>query len=266
VTDARDALLDVRAETTLAAAEAEAAGLGMTIAPPTPGSQGLTLRGFLEGAHAGLRVGGGGRLEPMAVAVRARFPDGETFGSRLTPRRAAGPDVLHLILGCSGRFATVEGATLRLLPLPASAATVRRRFSTPAEALAALRTLAVEGAPIQAAFVDGGRLGLALAGLRSEVARAAGGIAGAADEGTLPPGGTLEAAVRWDELGAALAACGNRAMLARVSQEGAVICADESAREALSRIAAPLDGPPRLGDFERRLLDRVGEAMGRGRA
>lgn len=264
--DARDALLEVRAETTLAAAEAEAAKAGMTLAPPTPGAQGLTVRAFLEGAHAGLRVGGGGRLEPMVIAVRARFPDGETFGSRLTPRRAAGPDVLHLILGCEGRFAAVEGATLRLLPLPASAATVRRRFPGPADALLALRALAVESAPIQAAFVDRGRLGIALAGTAAEVARAAGAVAGAADEGTLPPGGTLEAAVRWDELGAALAACGDRAMLARVSQEGVVICADPSAREALSRLAAPLDGPPRLGDFEKRLLDRVGEAMGRAKA
>lgn len=63
----------------------------------------------------------------LVAGLEATLLDGRTLEIRPGPRRAVGPDLTALILGCAGRFATIERAWLRVhrrdarrqsLPLP----------------------------------------------------------------------------------------------------------------------------------------------------
>ena len=129
----------------LAALDKALSSHGLTLGPLSPRAQALTLGDFLEGPDAGLRSIPGGRLEPLCLGLTLILCDGRTHRSHPSPRSAAGPDLLALVLGAQGRMALITEAVVRCFPIAA----VHRQqvFSFPsAEAFVAT---------IQAALSDG---------------------------------------------------------------------------------------------------------------
>ena len=110
-------LVEADSDLILADIEQEINQQGLSLALPMPHAYQLSVGSFLQGKHAGLRVVPGNRLEPLPVAITAELPNGKTFSSRLSPRRAAGPDLIHYVLGGDEKTAKLRSAVLRLLPV-----------------------------------------------------------------------------------------------------------------------------------------------------
>lgn len=55
-----------------------------------------------------------GAIEDMVVGLEAVFPGGRTTRIKAVPRRAAGPDIRHLIIGNEGSLAVVTEVTLKV--------------------------------------------------------------------------------------------------------------------------------------------------------
>ncbi len=72
--DGKSAVISAEAGVRLAELERRANAHDLSLGPLPPGAEALTVAEFLEGPHAGLRVCLGGRLEPIALAVRGAAP------------------------------------------------------------------------------------------------------------------------------------------------------------------------------------------------
>jgi len=105
---------------TLAALDAALSEQQLTLGPLSPRARDLTLGQFLEGADAGLRAIPGGRLEPICLAITAVLPDGRVYRSHPSPRSAAGPDLVALLLGGHRRLGVVTEAIVRCFPFSTS--------------------------------------------------------------------------------------------------------------------------------------------------
>lgn len=114
---------------TLASLDTALSEQQLTLGPLSPRARDLTLGQFLEGPDAGLRAIPGGRLEPLCLAITAVLPDGRVYRSHPSPRSAAGPDLVALLLGGHRRLGIVTEAVVRCFPF----ATARRSqvFSFP---------------------------------------------------------------------------------------------------------------------------------------
>lgn len=150
----RGGTLEVGAGVELSVLEHGLTMYGLTLGPLSPRALELTLSEFLEGPDAGLRAIPGGRLEPLCLAVTAVLPDGRVHRSHPSPRSAAGPDLVALLLGGAGRMAVITDAIVRCFPLP----TCRRSqvFSFPsAEAfVAAIHASLADGVWFQTLRVE----------------------------------------------------------------------------------------------------------------
>ncbi len=101
----------------LAALDAALAAHQLTLGPLSPRARALTLAEFLEGPDAGLRaIPGGGRLEPMCLAITVVLADGRVYRSHPSPRSAAGPDLVALMLGGQRRLGVITEAVVRCFP------------------------------------------------------------------------------------------------------------------------------------------------------
>lgn len=102
-----------------------------------------TLGGWLAARSAGQLSGRYGKIEDMALSVRAVLGTGERV---VTPQRPfAGPDLAALLLGCEGTLCAFTGATLRVFPLPAGRAFHGYELGTVEQGLEALRRIFREG-------------------------------------------------------------------------------------------------------------------------
>lgn len=126
----RAGTVEAGAGITLAALEAALGSHQLTLGPLSPRAKLLTLADFLQGPDAGLRaIPGGGRLEPICLALTAVLNDGRVYRSHPSPRSAAGPDLVALLLGGERRVGVITEAVVRCFP----AAVARRSqvFSFP---------------------------------------------------------------------------------------------------------------------------------------
>ena len=57
-----------------------------------------------------------GGIEDMLCGLEAVMPDGRIIRIRNVPRRASGPDLRHLFLGCEGGLAFITEVTVKLFP------------------------------------------------------------------------------------------------------------------------------------------------------
>jgi alkyldihydroxyacetonephosphate synthase len=92
-------------------------------------AQGFTLGHFPESFHhsslggwivtrsAGRQSTGYGKIEDMVLALRMVTPQG-LIATRKVPHTAAGPSLLHLIMGSEGTLGIVTEATMRVRPYP----------------------------------------------------------------------------------------------------------------------------------------------------
>jgi alkyldihydroxyacetonephosphate synthase len=57
-----------------------------------------------------------GGIEDMVVGLEAVFPDGQIARIKNVPRRAAGPDLRHLVIGSEGALCFITEVTVKLFP------------------------------------------------------------------------------------------------------------------------------------------------------
>jgi FAD/FMN-containing dehydrogenase len=122
----------------------------MTLGPLSPGAMKLTLGEYLEGAYAGLRSVSAGRLEPLCLSLEAVLPDGRVLRTHDSPRSAAGPDLMALILGARGKLGLTVAARVRCLPAIETRRTLRMSYPSVDAAVSALKAALADGCQLGA--------------------------------------------------------------------------------------------------------------------
>lgn len=112
--DTQSGLVQVGADASLAQVEALAQTHRLTLGSLAPGGLDMTVAAYLEGAPRGLKAIRGGRLEPISFDLELATSEGVRAQTPKSPRSAAGPDLMALVLGGQGVRARVVSATLRL--------------------------------------------------------------------------------------------------------------------------------------------------------
>ena len=130
----------------LGALDTALAAHGLCLGPLSPRSRALTLAEFFEGPDAGLRAIPGGRLEPLCLCLTLVLADGRIHRTHPSPRSAAGPDLLALVLGAQGRLALITEAVVRCFPFPAARRNQVFSFPSADAFIAATRAALSDGA------------------------------------------------------------------------------------------------------------------------
>lgn len=87
-----------------------------------------------------------GGIEDMVVGLEAVFPDGTVARVKNVPRRAAGPDVRHIVIGSEGGLCVVTEVTVKIFPLrPENNRYLGWTLDSMAEGLAILREVMAQG-------------------------------------------------------------------------------------------------------------------------
>ena len=137
-----------------------ARAVGMFYAPD-PGSVGIsTIGGNIATNAGGLRGAKYGVTRDAVLALDVVLADGTlvTLGGS-TLKRAAGYDLVSLVVGSEGTLGVVVGATVRLLPAPVETATLSAFFASIDDAVHAVEAIALSGArPSVLEIIDGATL------------------------------------------------------------------------------------------------------------
>ena len=104
-----------------------------------------TVGGWIATRAAGQLSARYGGIEDLLIALEAVLPTGSVVRSKLTPRRAAGPDVASLLIGSEGSLGIVTEATLRVSPIPDESADRCVRFEHMADGVNACRLIIQSG-------------------------------------------------------------------------------------------------------------------------
>lgn len=87
-----------------------------------------------------------GGIEDMVVGLEAVFPGGEVARIKNVPRRAAGPDIRHVVIGNEGALCFITEVTVKLFPyLPENHAFLGWTLKSMATGFEALREVMVNG-------------------------------------------------------------------------------------------------------------------------
>jgi alkyldihydroxyacetonephosphate synthase len=97
-----------------------------------------TVGGWIAARSAGQCSGAYGKIEDMTAGLECVTGDGDVVQLR---RRAAGPDLVPLVIGSEGTLAVVTSATLRLHPQPSARTFASWSFPTTRDGWEAMRTL-----------------------------------------------------------------------------------------------------------------------------
>jgi alkyldihydroxyacetonephosphate synthase len=133
-----------------------------------------------------------GGIEDMVVGLEAVFPNGEIARIKNVPRRAAGPDIRHVVIGNEGALCFITEVTVKLFPyFPENNAFLGWTLKSMKTGFEALREVMVSGyKPSVARVYDPGDAGLHFSHFAAEddcvllfMAEGAAGIAKATAEG-----------------------------------------------------------------------------------
>lgn len=87
-----------------------------------------------------------GGIEDMVVGLEAVFPDGTVARVKNVPRRAAGPDIRHVVIGSEGGLCVVTEVTVKIFPLrPENNRYLGWTLDSMAEGFAILREVMAQG-------------------------------------------------------------------------------------------------------------------------
>ena len=111
--DRESLLVDATANETLANVEAALKRERLTL-DVDPSAHAMTVGEWLEAGAPGARDGWLDPADQLLAGLDAVLPSGRTLVVRPAPRRAVGPDLTALVVGCGGRFAKVVRAHLRV--------------------------------------------------------------------------------------------------------------------------------------------------------
>ena len=101
-----------------------------------------TVGGWVATRAAGQLSARYGGIDELLVALEAVLPTGAVVRSKLTPRRAVGPDVAGLLIGSEGALGIVTEATLKVSPIPEESADRCVRFEHMTDGVKACRLIA----------------------------------------------------------------------------------------------------------------------------
>ncbi len=104
-----------------------------------------TLGGWLSTQSAGMLSSRYGRVGDLCLGVTAVLPDGQVVHTRVAPRRATGPELMHLLVGSEGTIGVITAAHLRLHRLPLHRQFDSFRFDEVGPATVALRRSLASG-------------------------------------------------------------------------------------------------------------------------
>jgi FAD/FMN-containing dehydrogenase len=102
-----------------------------------------------------------GRFAGTCAGIQALLPDGTEVATRLAPRKATGPDLMHVILGARGTLGLITAATLRVQRRQEVRRSAAFKLPTLPAALTAARALLVRGGrPVELAVAATGVVSL----------------------------------------------------------------------------------------------------------
>lgn len=111
--DLASLLVEVTGDDVLADVEARLAELDRTL-DVDASAHAMTVREWIDRGAPGARDLWLDPADQLIAGFDAVLNDGRTLSVRPAPRRAVGPDLAALVMGCSGRFAKVTRAWLRV--------------------------------------------------------------------------------------------------------------------------------------------------------
>jgi FAD/FMN-containing dehydrogenase len=140
-------LVSAQVGITMAALEAQLAERGLTLGALPSWSRERTLGALLSAprpAEASPRLG---RFTQACVGLGAILADGTELQTRIAPRKATGPDLMHVLVGARGTLGLITAASIR----------IHRRQEARLEAAFRLPSLPAALATARALLVRGGR-------------------------------------------------------------------------------------------------------------
>ena len=160
--DETSLVVTAQAGITFDALERALAERGLTIGAVPSWARARTLGALLAAPRPSEASPRLGRFVGGCVGIQALLPDGTEVATRLAPRKATGPDLMHAIVGARGTLGLITAATLR----------IGRRQETRQSAAFAFPTLPAALSAARALLVRGGRPGeLSVSRRRRAVAR-----------------------------------------------------------------------------------------------
>jgi FAD/FMN-containing dehydrogenase len=145
--DETSLLVSVQAGISLRVLEELLTERGLTLGPLPPPSEERTVGALLAAPRPSEAAPRRGRFIHSCVAVAALLPDGTEVQTRIAPRKATGPDLMHALIGARGTLGLITAATLR----------VERRQETRLEAAFHMSAFAAALGAARALLVAGGR-------------------------------------------------------------------------------------------------------------
>ena len=114
-----------------------------------------TLGGWLATRSSGLLSARYGPIGDLCLGITAVLPDGQVVHTRVAPRRATGPELMHLLVGSEGTLGVITAAHLRLHRLPLHRQFDAYRFDAVGPAVAAMRRCIASGVRPLVARIQG---------------------------------------------------------------------------------------------------------------
>ncbi len=174
--DETSLVVTAQAGITFEALERALADRGLALGAVPPWARLRTLGALLAAPRPSEASPRLGRFVHTCLGIQALLPDGTEVATRLAPRKATGPDLMHAIVGARGTLGLITAATLRVGRRQETRQSAAFAHPTLPAALSAARALLVRGGrPVELSVSAGGR-----ARARRRRAGAAGGRRGRA--------------------------------------------------------------------------------------
>lgn len=143
--DETSLLVSAQAGLTAAGLEAQLARRGLTLGPLPAWSRERTIGALLAAPRPSEASPRLGRVTALCAGVIGVLSDGTEVATRVAPRKATGPDLMHALVGARGTLGLITSATLRVCRRGESRLEAAFRLPTVEAALTAARALLVAG-------------------------------------------------------------------------------------------------------------------------
>ncbi len=167
--DETSLLVSVQTGITAAALNALLQERGLRLPPLPPASLTRTVGALLSRPRPTEASPRSGRFVSACAGVVAFTHDGTEIGTKVAPRKAVGPDFMHVFVGTEGKIGVLTAATLRIERRGETQAQATFELPTAKAAMAAARALLLHVQPRDMA-VHGRALSIALDGTTQLVA------------------------------------------------------------------------------------------------